>query len=196
MNRISRFGGVLVLALGGVLGLAGFCLAAEYRADMSRQEGGREIRGRLLVAGPKIRLEMTVDGQEMVTLIDREQEKLFLLRPRAGVYIEKPYGAALSTVLLTEEGLARIGRVERLGEESLDGFECDKIKVVYNNPQNGEATIWRARKLDFPIQIISQSSRGETIVRYTNVEFTSLGEGVFELPKDYRQIAPRSAPAD
>ncbi len=195
MKRILRLGGVVFGVLFLALSGAAICPAAEYKADMIRQEGGRETTGKLYAAGPKIRLEMIADGQDMVTLIDRDKEKLYLIRPKAKIYLEKPFGVALSTVLMTEEGLAGVGKVEKLGQETLDGLECDKIKVVYHNEQNGEALIWRARKLDFPIKIVSQSSRGETIVRYTNVECAFLDQGLFDLPEGYSKIAPRQAPA-
>ena len=178
-----------------VFSLGGLCLAADYTADLVREEDGKESKGRLYVAGSRIRMEMTVQDQEMITLIDRDKEKVYLLRPGARVYLERPYGVALATALMTAEGLARIGRVERLGSEELDGYSCRKLKVVYHNEQNGEALIWRAEELDFPLKIVTESARGRITTRYTNVTLEESEAALFELPEGYKKLVPRQAPA-
>lgn len=190
-----RGGPALLLGLILVPVLGGLCLAGEFRAEMSRLEGGREIKGRLFVSGPKIRQEMTVGGMELVTLVDREQKKFYLVRPQARIYTEKPFGAALTTVLYDQEALAKVGRVERLGPERVEEMDCDKFKVVFDNPQNGEALIWRSRELDLPVRIVRTTALGETEIRYTNVEHGAQEADLFGLPEGYRAIAPRGAQA-
>ncbi len=191
-----RIKGILVFVVLAILGWAEVCPAADYRADMVREKEGQETKGKIYVTDRMIRIETEARGRKMITLIDREKEKVYLIRPQARMYLEKPYGTALALTLMTPEALAKIGRVEKLGQETIGGFKCDKIRVVYRNRQNGEALVWRSEKLAIPLKTVTKSSRGTVTTRCTNVEFTDLDEALFDLPTGYNRIAPRKAPAN
>ena len=199
MKKARLVWGCFLVLAEALLSWSGTCAAAEFRADQIREEeggGGSRLSGRIYVTDHKIRLELRAQGQEMVTLVDRVQKKAYLVRPKARVYLEKPIGAAQAAILMPPEALAGIGRVEKLGEEELDGFACQNYRVVYHNPQNGEALIWRSEQLGFPLKVVSRSPRGAVTTRYTNITIEDLDQTLFDLPPEYRQMVPRSAPVN
>ena len=198
MKNIRSGGGSFLLAVLLLLSWSGAVLAAEFSADQVREEkGGQEpvITGKVYVTDKAVRLETSQKGQDMVTLVDRVREKSYLLRLRARIYLERPFGAAQAAILMTPEALARMGKVEELGREELDGFVCRRYKVVYLNPHHGEAAVWRAEKLDFPLKVIAESPRGRVVTRYTNIKAAPQDQSLFELPRDFRKMAPRTGPA-
>ena len=169
MKNIRSAGGPFVLAVLVLLAWTGTGWAAQFSADQVREEkGGQEpaITGKVYVTDQAVRLETSHKGQDMVTLVDRAREKSYLLRLQARIYLERPFGAAQAAILMTPEALAKMGKVEELGQEELDGFACRKYRVVYLNPHHGQALVWRAEKLDFPLKVIAESPRGKVVTRY------------------------------
>ena len=106
-----RVKGIFVFVVLAILGWAEVCPAADYRADMVREKEGRETKGKIYVTGRMIRLETEAQGRKIITLIDREKEKVYLIRPQARMFLEKPYGTALALDEANRQGLIKKGDI-------------------------------------------------------------------------------------
>jgi hypothetical protein len=90
---------------------------------------------------------------------------------------------------------ATIDKKEQLGQEEIDGYLCEKVRVVMTLPNGTKSNItaWLSEKLKgFPLKIISDHISPAGIVTknttlFSNLEEMMPAEELFEIPKDYTE---------
>jgi hypothetical protein len=159
-------------ALALVLFLSTTALAADvppypaFTADTEMKAGGNTQTGKVAFGKGKMRMEMALGENTMVTIFDYGASKMYsLLPPPMGCMeqaIEKdpkdPLYASMSTV---EE--------ESLGEETIDGHPTKKVRVTAEvEGESHSSLLWKAKDLkDLPIRIAAEDGSFE--MNYKNV---------------------------
>jgi Domain of unknown function (DUF4412) len=122
-------------------------------------------------------------GMDQTTVIARPDRKLtWSIYPHAKSYVEIP--------MTKEEVAAQAAHYQfdksPQGRETVDGHDCQKIKVTLTDPRGDrtEATVWMASDLrSFPIQIQMAVDTDNTMVlSFRDVKLAAPDEAVFEAP--------------
>jgi hypothetical protein len=143
--------------------------------DMSKIQGGH--------MPPQAAAQMKQMGMSKMTSISRGDKKLtYLIYPDMKAYMENATkeASAAPTDYKAE--------VTKLGEETIDGHDCIKNKVVVTGPDGvaHESTVWNASDLkQFPVKIQTSSERGMAMVMlFKDVKLDKPDAAQFELPAD------------
>jgi hypothetical protein len=149
---------------------------SRFEMDMSKLQGGN--------MPPQAAAQMKKMGMGRMTTISRSDKKLsYLIYPDMKAYVE----------IATQEASAAPSEykaeVTKLGEETIDGHDCIKNKVVVTGPDGvkHESTVWNAADLkQFPVKIQTDSEKGMAVVMlFKDVKLDKPAAAQFELPADF-----------
>jgi hypothetical protein len=78
--------------------------------------------------------------------------------------------------------------VTKLGDETIDGHDCVKNKVVVTGPDGvpHESTVWNASDLHhFPLKIQMTSERGDMVMLFKDIKLDKPDASQFDVPADF-----------
>jgi hypothetical protein len=150
---------------------------ARYDWDMS------EMMGKL---GPGSAEKMKQMGMDKMTLIQlTDKGTAYIIYPNMKAYASQP--TPKSKTAATDYKM----ETTKLGDETIDGHDCVKNKVVVTGPDGAphEFTAWNATDLkEFPLKLQMTSGKGEPIVlHYTDVKLETPDAALFEPPADFKK---------
>jgi hypothetical protein len=178
------FGGSLAIGMSQLHG--GELLEVPFQATALLDSGGQRIEETLYYQPGKLREEMRVGGQDMVTIQRHDLGKLWMLMPQ-GFYMETPIDQPSEQTRSFE-----LIEHERLGSESVNGMSTTRYRTVWQTDDgrfSGMSWVTDdgiAVKADLEAEQGGQAHR----LRY---EMTSLTRGaqpddLFEVPDGYRKM--------
>ncbi|MFA0887945.1 MAG: DUF4412 domain-containing protein [Synergistales bacterium] len=180
MFRRVLFAGTLALLLTG-----GSALAAEFSADMAmKAPDGSGMTGKVFVKGPKIRQEMTPDGEKMITILRLDKKLSWVLMPDEKVYMEMKMRESAEDPSLVEK--TDPAKVRRLGKETVNGFVCEKIQVT---EKSTVITQWLSEELGWPIKGEVKAPEGLSTHEYKNIKKGGVSDALFEIPSGYQKMS-------
>jgi len=196
MKTIAYFLFRLLCAIFGALILmtsAELVRAAEFSAETIIDRLGQKQKVKIYVKDRQIRAEMTDAFRQKQILISRPgKDQTFMLYPGTKSYMAFPATAALSPV---EKELQTIksnaGRRRMLGQETVEGYLCDRYEIAFQNKYRGKMLVWVARKLDYPIQMIQvDGPPGSSLNRkLTKIKEQRLEDSIFIVPNGYKKVS-------
>jgi len=147
-----------------------------FEMDMSAMQGGH--------MPPQAVARMKQMGMGKMTMITRHDKELnYMLYPDMKAY---------TTMAINESNTpasAYKSEASKLGEETIDGYECVKNKVVVTGPDGvaHESTVWKASDLkQFPVKIQMTSKDGQALVMlFKGVKLEKPDDAQFEPPADF-----------
>jgi hypothetical protein len=149
---------------------------SRFDMDMSMMQGGN--------IPPQAASQMKKMGlSKIATLSLPDKKTTYLLYPDLKAYVETPsQGTNTPAADYKME-------TTKLGEETIDGHDCVKNKVVVTGPDGvpHESTVWNASDLKkFPIKIQTSTGQGAVMVMlFKDVKMDKPDASQFELPSDY-----------
>ncbi len=185
--RLKLAGGLIALLTG--LALVGAAAAAEFSADMIRTMAGHTTEGKVYIKDKKMRIEG--GPGEPITIVDGEAAKIYVIMPQAGMYLEHPAEGPMGQMLEepSPEADAKMGvKRVKLGTETVNGYKCDKIKVVFDDPSQGEMIQWVSKKHKLPIKMVHNGPMGRIVIEYKNIKTSGLRDSLFKPPKGLRKM--------
>jgi hypothetical protein len=171
--------------------LAGLARAAEFSAETTIDRLGQKQKVKVYVKGQMMREEMVdVFGQKQVLIHGPGEGRTFMLYPDTKTYMAIPAAAALSPAGEDEEALKKIGTRRLIGQETVNGYLCDKYEIVFHNTYRGKMILWVARKLKMPIRMIQVDGPpvGALNRELTNIKEGDVEDSLFRVPTDYRKV--------
>ena len=127
----------------------------------------------------KMRSEMTVEGQTIITLLDMDAHTMYLYYPDQNMAMGMTYEPGESA--MDEAQSIPDYNPTIIGTETLDGKEC----LVVEYTAGGETVkMWIWKEYGFPIRAEMTTSEGTTVMEYKNIEFVDIDNSMFELPGD------------
>lgn len=194
----------LVAVCLGVLWAAAWAGAADFSADMVTKIGSTEIKGKIYRQGQMIRQDSTVGPVTNSVIIRPDKKVVWLINPASKSYSEVPYDPKVSdvSVLSNEEQLKKIAVKTKLGNEKVNGYDCEKFELKFKNQQQRKSTIWLAKKLQFPVKTVTQTPNGAITSECKNIKLGTPPKKLFDLPAGYKKVSmqelhggqPRPAP--
>jgi len=181
----SRFLAGIFAALVSSLLLGGAALAAEFSADMvMKAPDGETMNGKIFVKGGKMRQEIDNDGEKMVTILRPDKKLSWVLMVEEKAYMEMKMKPGADDPALAEK--ADPVKVKRLGNETVNGFVCEKIQVT-----EGQSVItqWLSKELGWPVKGEVKSPEGVSTHEYKNIRKGNVADSLFELPSGYQKMA-------
>jgi hypothetical protein len=191
MPRILRLTMLLMAAL---LLCALPAAAADFSANVMINAGGRQITSKMYGKGDKQRMEINTPGGQMINIIDFKTGKMFTLMPAQNMYIEHQ---GLNDNSLKQIQEMRAGKTpanaKKIGSEKVAGYSTDVYLV--RDPQAGEAKIWYAPKLKYPIKSEGQGPMGKHSMTLTNIKEGGVNGSLFQVPAGYQKFQmPKGMP--
>jgi hypothetical protein len=149
---------------------------SRFDMDMSTMQGGH--------MSPQASAHMKQMGMGKMSALALGDKKVsYMLYPDMKAYIENPTTATAAAAPADYKT-----EVTKLGEESVDGHNCVKNKVVVTGPDGvpHESTIWNASDLkQFPIKIQTMSGNSSTTMIFKDVKLDKPDASEFEVPSDF-----------
>lgn len=166
--------------------------AAEFSAETIIDRLGQKQKVKLYVKNRYLRAEMTDAFRQKQILISRPgKDQTFMLYPSTKSYMAFPATAALSPVEQDLKTLKSNEGRRMLGQETVDGYVCDKFEIAFQNKYRGKMLVWVARKLNYPIQMIQVDGppAGSLNRKLTNIKEQRIEDSMFTVPKGYKKVS-------
>jgi hypothetical protein len=177
--------------------------AQQFSADLSRQDAAGQItKGRLQVAGDKIRIEAP-DLQNGFFLVRTDAKTVYFVQPDRGVFMDAKQSSILTELLVPVDpdapcpqwqemaaisGSAAGGaawQCHRVGAEMEDGHTLVKYDMA--SPRGRHFSTWIDPQLRYVVRI--QSYDGST-TELTNVQQAPQPDNAFLMPQGLRKFDP------
>jgi outer membrane lipoprotein-sorting protein len=145
------------------------------------------------VKNKKMRVENSVQGQNMVTLIDTDAKTMYLYNPAQNTAIKMDLSQAPQNPI--SSSISQFNPTI-IGSETLDGKLCQILQYTANGVVTKE-WIWDAKGL--PVRTQTTSSSGTTTTDFKNYDFSDLPDNQFVLPADAKITSfglPSGLPTD
>lgn len=171
-------------ALVSLLLFGGAALAAEFSADMvMKSPDGETMAGKVFVKAGKIRQEFDNDGEKMVTILRPDKKLSWILMVEEKAYMEMKMKPSAEDPTLVEK--ADPVKVKRLGNETVNGFVCEKIQVTEGSTV---ITQWLSKELGWPLKGEVKTPEGVSTHEYRNIRKGNVADSLFELPSGYQKM--------
>ena len=171
-------------ALVSLLLFGGAALATEFSADMvMKSPDGETMAGKVFVKAGKIRQEFDNDGEKMVTILRPDKKLSWILMVEEKAYMEMKMKPSAEDPTLVEK--ADPVKVKRLGNETVNGFVCEKIQVTEGSTV---ITQWLSKELGWPLKGEVKTPEGVSTHEYRNIRKGNVADSLFELPSGYQKM--------
>lgn len=126
----------------------------EFSADLIRSSGGESDRSKVYLKGDLRREETFEDGElSAVTIFRPDKRVTWNLMPEDEMYMEVPLVEGMDGAEGNIDKLENSTTVEILGEETVNGFVCEKRLYGGSDEAPGEVVAWYSKELDYPVKL-------------------------------------------
>jgi len=145
---------------------------------------GKTMTSKVWIKGNNMRIEQTVGGQQMITLIKEGAMYSYYPSQKMAMKMDASAKAGQEKQENPKDTVEYLKSIEAkpLGQESIEGKLCDVYQITY--PQTGtKGKIWVWKEKNFPLKSV-MTVGGETLTtEYRNVQMgISIPDSYFELP--------------
>ena len=178
-----------------ILCLAGPAFAGtikEYAADMVDVAAGKTV-GKYYVAENKMRMDSFEKNknENIISIIRLDQQKMYALQPSEKTYLEIPMkGNKMPD--FSDIGGVMMGdaapkvKKEKVGSETVSGYQTDKYKVVttmnmFGKTHTSTSYVWLAKEFDIPVR----TQQDDDISEMRNIKTGAQAASLFEIPSGY-----------
>ncbi len=165
------------------------CLAAEFSADFVEIRGSRTSSGKFFMKDGKIRREVT-EGKPGILISRPDKNVVWMVNPVNKTYVELPgIGDEAAALSEAQSAAKKLGDRKLVGEESINGYACDKYAFVFNDKALGTQYQWVSKKFKIPIKLESEGARFQMSREYKNIKEESVPDSLFDLPAGFTKVA-------
>ena len=140
-----------------------------------------------------LRREETFEDGELsaVTIFRPDKRVTWNLMPEDEKDMEVPLVEGMDGAEGNIDKLENSTTVEILGEETVNGFVCEKRLYGGSDEAPGEVVAWYSKELDYPVklQISFFDGEDELVLEYKNIEVGEVPDSKFEIPESYEKFA-------
>ena len=130
----------------------------------------------------KIRMEMSVQGQETVFLTDQETSYMFFPIQNMATKIDVSESRDITENSIVEQSLRLLDYAPAvLGSEKIDDKDCLVVQyAIYGQ----EIKMWIWEEYGLPIKTETLTEQGLMVHQVKNIEFVEIPDSVFQLPPE------------
>lgn len=152
-----------------------------YDFVMTTKNG--QMTGKMWFQGKKMRSEMTMQNQKMVSIIDGDANVAYSYMPEQGVAMKVSLDAA--EPLQTPDNYTKdldAAKAKVVETTTYDGVRC-KVLLVQNADDKSETKIWLREDYGIPARVeINDPSLGKMVAEYKNLKAGPIPADTFQLP--------------
>ncbi len=173
------------ISIAAIIFIIGFVIVAsgaEFSADLVDTYGDESTINSFHFKDGKYRVEGEEDGEKFIAIVDMKSGMTSLISLTEQFYIQMESSETRGLVNNPFQGLESMkamGESQSLGNETLNGYDCEKIKIVAQGQDI--MTYWNATKLQFPIKIVMHYG-GEMSTELKNIKEGGVNEALFVIP--------------
>ena len=196
---------IIGIALAGMFGIGGTAGAAveldfakpdiEYQAIRIMEAPQGTMRQKFYYELERNRTEMDIEGQQIATITREDLGVIWVLLGSNNMYMETSMADIENYAEKTEGSPDAMEVVEysKLGEETIDGYQTTKYKVITRDPDGDQMTgfFWLTAdqiavrmEMDFEMQ----GEQTHIVVRLEDIEIGPLADSLFEIPSGATRI--------
>lgn len=157
---------------------------------MIMMKDGTTFRGKTYIDGDRMRSEMTESGVDTVTIVRKDQQKIYIVLASQKMVMEMPYDpdkfSGKSAASFGPEG-----KFELIGPESTDGVPCMKYKVT-SEKNNQVFYFWLDLAQKVPLRM--SAADNSFILKWRHYKVGPQDPSLFEPPANYQVIPMPSMP--
>jgi outer membrane lipoprotein-sorting protein len=163
-----------------------FTMDKQYSADITvTTKDGTTIQGKLYIDGDKIRNESTMNGMNVITIIRKDQQKIYAVMTAQKTVMEMPYDPDKFKGRM-DTSFGPDGKFELIGPETIEGVATTKYRVTSDKTKQ-VTFFWLDLAKKVPVKMASED--GSFTVIYKNYRVAPQDASLFVPPPDY-QVMP------
>ena len=163
-----------------------FAMDKEYSADVAiTTKDSTTLQGRTFVSGDKLRSEMTMDGMAMVTIIRKDEKKIYQVMTAQKMVMAMPYDPDKFKGRMTSS-FGPEGKFDLVGPETVDGVATTKYKVTSDKTKQ-VVYFWLDVANKVPVKMTTED--GAFSIEWKNYSVGPQDAALFEPPSNY-QVMP------
>ena len=161
---------------------------AQFTADMVQTQDGETSTTKFYVENPFYRMDIEEEGQEGYVIVDQSEGITRVVMPSDKMYMEMSSRGMMSMsndVFQSIEQQKEIYDANLLGNETINGYECEKYQVIIDG--NVVTTFWQSPQLEYPLKVISGPD-SEMVMELKNINEGDVDDSMFQIPNGYTKI--------
>jgi len=179
---------VMVLALPALIVAQEKPFVGQFTADMIQIVKGKPDSQKISVNKDRMRVEKKNKKGATTVIIMRFDKGVTWTLMEKNQYMEMA-GVSAKDVPTIKEKSEDVAEIKKLGEETVNGYPCEKTLCVFKDKSLGEVTQWISKKLMFAVK--SETRRGgkvESSSELKNIKEGAPADSVFEIPPGYTKF--------
>ncbi|MDY6820672.1 MAG: hypothetical protein SVN78_03500 [Deferribacterota bacterium] len=158
--------------------------SAEFAADVIEINNGYiSKKGKIYVKDNKRRIEFNDSVEKVITILDLNKDKGYILDPKNKAYVTI-YNIKS---LIGEDKIYNNKNAKNIGTEIIDNLKCKILQV--NEKDNIIYKYWYAELINFPLKIIVSTENKEVFHReFKNINMRKIDSSLFSVPRDYKKV--------
>lgn len=180
---------LVILAITSMLMFANVSMALEFSADMIMTADGHKMAGKMFSKGERFRMEMSAEGQKMITITRADKKVVWNIMVDQKMYMEMPFNPKESPKTEIK------GEIDRklVGSETIDDHPTQKYLITYKEGTTTEKVYqWMATDINFPVKTADVNNKW--IQEYKNIKIGSQADSLFEVPAGFQKMQLPSMP--
>lgn len=190
----------IALVLAVSLAIAVNAMAGEFAADFKQYlswEAKKQKSGQIFVKSSKYRMEFTQgDIVTEVIIVNPDKKAVWLLDPTKKTYTELNYREKPWHVSRFAEAKFEITKEINMGNETINGYSCEKISYSYDDTTLGKTTVWLSDKLEYPVKWENKGQQGTAWFQISKISDGKFKDTLFALPKGYSEMSAKAEDKD
>ncbi len=178
-----------IMVSAAAAGAAGIGNFKNYSADMVITASHGSTSSRVYATNLKQRMEMKTEGQENIVITRFDRKKAYMCMKAQKMCMEMPLMIQKQDIQsMMNDPDVKVDR-QFLSNETVDGHATKKYHIVITRNGKSEQSgfMWEAADLNnFPVKW--QSEDKNSTITWKNISFSSIPDGLFEIPQGYKKM--------
>ena len=154
---------------------------ADYTADRVIESAQGNMSQKVYASGLKERMEMSMGGMQMVSILRRDKQVMWTLMPAQNMYMEMDLKKAMEQ----QPSGPEIGvEITEMGSETVDGIATTKYKMIMKDKSAG-GFLWLTKE-NIPLKMDMLAKDGNdkhrVVMRLENLKIGGQDAALFEIP--------------
>lgn len=160
-----------------------------FCADFVDVKGTAKSFGKSYVKGNKSRMEITEGTKQSIAIYRGDKQVMWMLDPAQKQYMEmKAENPSSMMGPEAEKALAKLGERKLVGQETVNGYACDKYEFIYHDKNMGKQTHWISKKLGVMVKMEHHNPSYPMSMELKNISEKRIADSLFEIPSGYTKI--------
>jgi len=142
------------------------------------------MTGAMWISGKKMKSEMTIEKNKMMTIIDSDANVVYTYSQDQGVAFKMPINNTMKTADTPDRFTKDVdtGKVKILETTTYEGVKC-KVVLIQDGDSKAQTKMWIREDYGVPIRVEVTDLGGEkTVMEYKNLKIGAQPANVFQLP--------------